>query len=80
MGGILNKINKRKSNVDLTGLKVFVLDEADSFFLVDDRKKELKDFDKILQNINKKIQYVFFSATYDEAVSNEISDIVTEAY
>ncbi len=45
LGAFLNKIKSRGSRVDISGLKVFVLDEADSFFLVDDRKKELKDFD-----------------------------------
>jgi superfamily II DNA/RNA helicase len=55
LGSLLNKINAPRSQVDLTSLKIFILDEADSFFLEDDRRSELKQFDKILNKLKQRV-------------------------
>jgi len=59
---------------------MFILDEADSFFLGTNHLDEIKKFDGILkEKVGHRVQYVFFSATYDHNVSDEISQIIDEA-
>jgi superfamily II DNA/RNA helicase len=79
LGSILNQFSGRSKNLDLSELRVFVLDEADAFFLESTRKEEIMKFHKILQGLGRPIQHVFFSATYDADVSKEISNILDEA-
>lgn len=42
--------------------------------------EEIKKFHGILQGLKRKIQYIFFSATYEKEVSQEIAKLVDEAY
>ena len=79
LGSILNQFSGRSKGLDLSELRVFVLDEADAFFLEETRKVEIMKFHKILQGLSLPIQYVFFSATYDSSVSKEIAKILDEA-
>ena len=58
---------------------MFVLDEADEFFLDSKREEEIKEFHKKLQAVNKTCQYILFSATYDTLVSEKIAEIVSDA-
>jgi superfamily II DNA/RNA helicase len=58
---------------------MFILDEADSFFLGNNHIDEIKRFDGILKKVGHRVQYVFFSATYDHNVSDDISQIIDEA-
>ena len=58
---------------------MFILDEADSFFLGINHIDEIKRFDGILKRVGHLVQYAFFSATYEEIVSEEISQIINEA-
>ena len=46
-------------------LRVFVLDEADTFFLDNKHKAELDSFVGTLNKLKNKVQFVFFSATYE---------------
>ena len=57
-----------------------MLDEADSFFREKSRRDEILKFYKILQDLKQRVQIVFFSATYEEDVADEISKILDEAY
>jgi superfamily II DNA/RNA helicase len=45
---------------------VFVLDEADNFFLGGKDKFELDSFVKTLNKLKNKVQLVFFSATFEK--------------
>lgn len=68
-----------KDEIDLSGLRVFVLDEADEFFMDAKREAELNEFHSILKALPKPVQYIFFSATYDSAIAEKISLIVENA-
>ncbi len=61
-------------------MRVFVLDEADYFFKENSNLADLQSFYRFLQTLNIKIQYVFFSATFEKEVAEEISKILKEAY
>lgn len=58
---------------------MFVLDEADTFFLDNKHKAELDIFVSTLQKLKNKVQFVFFSATYEKIVSDAISKIIEDA-
>jgi superfamily II DNA/RNA helicase len=60
----------------LDKLKVFVLDEADAFFLDNRHMEELDTFIKTVNKLNNTVQFVFFSATYEKHVGIEISKII----
>ena len=79
LGSLLNLTKGRTISLNLSELRVFVLDEADSFFLEESRRLEILQFNKILRSLSKPIQYLFFSTTYDELVSEEISKLIDEA-
>ena len=80
LGFLLNQLTGRTKTIDLSQLRVFVLDEADAFFNEETRKNEIMKFHGILQGLKRKIQYIFFSATFEEEVSKDISQLVSEAY
>jgi superfamily II DNA/RNA helicase len=63
----------RKPGLKLDKLRVFVLDEADTFFLDNKHKEELDTFVATVNKLNNKVQFVFFSATYEKHVGIEIS-------
>lgn len=54
--------------MDLSALRVFVLDEADTFFIDNKHKAELDSFMATLKKLSNKVQFVFFSATYEQTV------------
>ena len=54
-----------RSALDLSQLRVFVLDEADSFFLDNRHLEEFKSFVDTINKLQNKVQFIFFSATYE---------------
>jgi superfamily II DNA/RNA helicase len=58
---------------------VFVLDEADTFFLGDKHKAELDYFIETLNKLKDKVQFVFFSATFEKKVEVELSEYIKDA-
>lgn len=60
-------------------MKAFVLDEADEFFMDQQREDEVFAFHEALQKLDHQVQYIFFSATYDPTISEKISNLVKEA-
>lgn len=56
-----------------------MLDEADTFFLDSKHKEELHIFVAILKKLQNKVQFIFFSATYEKEVGEEISKIIKDA-
>jgi superfamily II DNA/RNA helicase len=56
-----------------------VVDEADFFFSDTKNHKELMALHGQLHAMKLKIQYILFSATYPEEVSESISNILEEA-
>ena len=77
--GSLNKLFSGREKVDLSEMRVFILDEADDFFMDKDRESELMKFHTTLQKLGKSVQYILFSATYDKLISEKISKLVKEA-
>ena len=68
-----------RQGIKLDKLRVFVLDEADTFFLDNKHKQELDSFVSSLSQLDNKVQFVFFSATYEKQVGIEISKIIKDA-
>lgn len=58
---------------------MFALDEADTFFLGDKHKAELDSFIKTLNKLENKVQFVFFSATFEKKVEVELSKYIKDA-
>jgi superfamily II DNA/RNA helicase len=58
----------RSKNLDLSELKVLVIDEADCFFIEHNSFDEILRFKKVLESLKRPIQYLLFSATYVEDV------------
>lgn len=79
LGTVLNNLDGRKA-LDLSELRVFVLDEADDFYMDEKKEEEINRFHLHLQQaIKRSVQYVFFSATFDAGISEKISAIVSDA-
>jgi superfamily II DNA/RNA helicase len=68
-----------RAALKLDKLRVFVLDEADTFFLDNKHKEELDTFVATVNELKNKVQFVFFSATYEKHVGIEISKIIKDA-
>ena len=68
-----------RSKIDLSALRVFVLDEADNFFMDQKREEEIMMFHKNIQQLKTDVQYVFFSATFDKAITEKLSNLISEA-
>ncbi len=78
--GTLKDFCNHKTPIDLSGLKVIVLDEVDLFFQDDDHKKALQGLNEsVFIKRNTKIQWLLFSTTYPQNVIDEVSKIVKEA-
>ena len=80
LGTLKNNLDGRSKSIDLSQLRVFVLDEADVFFKEKSNHHDLEKIHNIFQALKQNIQYIFFSATYEEDVSQEIAKIIKEAY
>jgi ATP-dependent RNA helicase DDX19/DBP5 len=66
--------------VDLSELRVFVLDEADDFYMDSKKEQEINTFHAFINTkLKRTVQYIFFSATFDTAISEKISAIVSDA-
>ena len=66
--------------MDLSALRVIVIDEVDFFFKDERNKKEIESLtSRTFNKLKQKIQWVLFSATYPEEVIDEINKFVTEA-
>ena len=68
-----------RDKLDLSELRVVVLDEADEYFKDEAKEKDTMDLAAVFKKLTKPIQYVLFSATYSEPISLKISEIVSEA-
>ena len=67
-----------KDKIDLTQLRVFVVDEADVYFATDLNYTDLKKcIDKLPAQV--KPQYLLFSATYSDEVMSKIKNFVQDA-
>ena len=79
LGTLKNKCNGRPP-IDLSELRVVVIDEVDFFFRDDDNKKQLEGLNKsVFCKLKQKIQWILFSATYPEHVIEEVKKIAKEA-
>ena len=77
--GTFKKSVIARDKLDLSELRVVVLDEADEYLKDQDREDDLMYLARVFKKLTKPIQYVLFSATYSEAISLKISEIVSEA-
>ena len=64
--------------LNLNQVRVFVLDEADTFFLDNKHKAELDSFVETLNKLKDKVQFVFFSATFEKKVEVELSEYIKD--
>ena len=79
--GFLKKVaDGRKFTTDFSDLKVIVVDEADIFFGDERNFRDLELLNnKYFSKINSKIQWILFSATYPDEISDRIYKIVKDA-
>ncbi len=79
LGAFRNLTNARKP-IDLSGLRVIVIDEVDFFFQDDRNKQQIEELNnKVFGKLKQKIQWVLFSATFPDQVIVEINKFVSEA-
>ncbi|TNV78952.1 hypothetical protein FGO68_gene461 [Halteria grandinella] len=79
LGKLLQHLQGRGA-VDLSELRVFVLDEADDFYMDAKKEEEINTFHGFINTkLKRAVQYIFFSATFDTAISEKISAIVSDA-
>ena len=78
--GTLKNFAGARDAMDLSALRVIVINDADFFFKDETNKKEIEDLTRgTFNKLKQKIQWVLFSATYPEEVIEEINKFVTEA-
>ena len=66
--------------MDLSALRVIVINDADFFFKAETNKKEIEDLTRrTFKNLKQKIQWLMFSATYPEESIEEMKKFITEA-
>lgn len=81
MGGLKNALGSRSKVLDLTHLKVVVIDEVDFFFRSEQDRKNLYDINnKHFAKQLPKLQWLLFSATYPEDVTATIDEFCKDAY
>ena len=68
-----------RDKLDLSELRVVVLDEADEYFKDEDIERDTMNLVAVFKKLTQPIQYVLFSATYNEVISLKISEIIFEA-
>lgn len=68
-----------RQKMDLSALRLVVVDEADSFFEQEKSEQELAKITDEIKKLSHKVQFVMISATYNETVQDKISEIITEA-
>lgn len=76
VGQLCKVIGGRKA-VKLDKMKVIVFDEADFYFGEEGTVAQIKD--KIVPKLPKNVQYILFSATFDDAAKDVIYDFVKES-
>ena len=79
IGKVLNYMKNPRGKIDLSALRVFVLDEADNFFMDQNREVEIMALHEIIQQLKTDVQYVFFSATFNKAITEKLSNLISEA-
>ena len=77
--GTFKKSVIARDKLDLSELRVVVLDEADVYFKDEDIERDTMNLVAIFKKLTQPIQYVLFSATYNEVISIKISEIISEA-
>ena len=66
--------------MDLSALRVIVIDEVDFFFSDSRNQQEIEDLTRRTFNkLKQKIQWLMFSATYPEESIEEMKKFITEA-
>lgn len=80
MGGLKNALGSRTKVLDLTHLKVVVIDEVDFFFRCEHDRKNLYDINNKHFNKLPKLQWLLFSATYPEDVNIAIDEFCKDAF
>ena len=79
LGFLIGLIDGRKP-IDLSALKMVIIDDADVLFeKIDEFRKLEKLNNTIFSKIKTKIQWILFSATYPEEITNRIDKIVKDA-
>jgi ATP-dependent RNA helicase DDX19/DBP5 len=78
LGKILREIFAKKP-IDLNSLKVFILDEADDFFMDQKREEEINRWHEYVTTQLQNVQIILFSATFDQDIAEKISKIVSNA-
>jgi len=70
----------KKPSLDLSSLRCFVVDEADVFFNEVRNYEYLKEVvSKHVSQIEPRVQYILFSATYPEEIKEKIGELTKEA-
>lgn len=68
LGGLKNALGNRKQVIDLSALRVLVIDEVDVFFKAPEFRQQLFDINNKYLAKLPKFQWVLFSATYPEDI------------
>ena len=69
-----------RGKIDLSALRVFVLDEADHFFKDNTREDEIMVLHQIIQQLKTDVQYVVFSTTFEKAVTEKLPNLISEGF
>ncbi|CDW75207.1 dead box protein 80 [Stylonychia lemnae] len=77
--GKLNSFVTGRNKVDLSALKVVVVDEADSFFDQVKSEAELNGILDAIKKLDHQVQFIMISATYNEQVQDKIANLIEEA-
>lgn len=76
VGKLCQHLGGRKK-INLQKMKAIVFDEADCYFSEDGTVEQIKT--KIVAKLPEEVQYIFFSATFDDAAKDKICDFVKES-
>ena len=80
LGKLANNLKGRSNKLDLSELRCFVIDECDVFFSEAKNLNALKEvYSKYIKVLPKKVQNIFFSATFTDDVKQTISEFTEEA-
>jgi ATP-dependent RNA helicase DDX19/DBP5 len=81
LGGLKNALGGRTKTLDLSHLRVMVIDEVDFFFGDERNKTQFYDiYNKNLAKLPQEVQWLLFSATYPEDVVKALDEFCPQAY
>ena len=80
IGGLQRCLTGRKVTLDLSALRVAVIDEVDFFFSAQDTQKQLLDLNNKYLSKIPKLQWLLFSATYPDSIQEALDSFCGEAY